>query len=59
MIELLVTQDLNEKVMKWEERSTEKYEDEGKGTKRELGSGEEAPRIAAETRECAFCGECL
>lgn len=35
------------------------YEDGGKGTKRELGSGEEAPRIAAATSECAFCGECL
>lgn len=35
------------------------YEDGGGETKRELGIREEAPRIAAVTSECAFCGECL
>ncbi len=32
---------------------------EGKVLKGELESREEAPRIAAATSECAFCGECL
>ncbi len=59
VIELLVTQDSNEKSDSGRKGGQRKCEDGGKGAKRELGSGEEAPRIAAATSECAFCGECL
>lgn len=47
------------KVIAGEKVRQRKYEDGGKGTKRESGSRKEAPRIAAATSECAFCGVCL